>query len=424
MPPALLVMRQRIMRVTATVLAAGMATLAVVLPVSVPTITWLDVLTLLAAASVHAVAAMTVGRSWEPGGAACAAYLTAVVLLAGAGILASATPGSDAFWFLLIPIGLAALTMRPRAHGAITGMALLVYALAMTAGPGFELEWAVPRMVAGTIFAAVMGGLAHRLEQAIVAADGARGKLQEQFVELEQANLRLAELDRAKDAFVATVSHELRTPLTTVIGVSDTLELHWERMTAQQRETMVAQLGRNARGIESITSTMLDLARIERGGFVPAREAVDLAAVVEDAVLRLEPQLQSHDVRVEMADGARIASDAGLLSRVIDNLLLNAARHTPADTAIRVRVTAANEGTRLEVADGGPGMAPQQLARLGEWFYRGDAPGLHGAEGVGIGLALVNDILAALGTELEVDSEHGRGSSFSFVLPDGAAASA
>ena len=131
-----LAFRRRVVRVGGPPLAAGLLLLAVVLEFTDPRIIWIDVALLVAHAAAHAIAAVTVGRTWEPGGRVNFLYVLAIILPISGSFYHADTPQSDAFWFLLLPIGLSAVTMPRRGHVALTTIALASYLVVTPFGPG------------------------------------------------------------------------------------------------------------------------------------------------------------------------------------------------------------------------------------------------------------------------------------------------
>lgn len=417
-PAGLLAFRRRAISLSAGVLAAGMLLLAVVLEATNPGIVAVDVGLLVAAAAAHAAAALTVGRRWNPGGWVCLAYLVVITLLTGVSFMHADTPQSDSFWFLLVPVGLSAVTMPGRLHAAVTAFGLATYVVMTSFGPGLDLPLTASRLVSMALFGLAMHAFAGRLEQALIEADTARIELADQLAEVQRLNQRLTELDQAKDDFVSTVSHELRTPLTVILGLTGMLDTRFEELDPDQRRQLVARIGANARGLEGIVATLLDLARIERGGLAPVPGPVLLRAAAKESVMRLGPLLQDHEVVIDVPEAIEVWTDARLLERVLDNLVVNASRHTAAGTSVHLRSYVQGAAVRFEVADDGPGVSADELARLGEQFYQaGDRTHDGATDGIGLGLALVRDVLAALGSQLDIASEPGRGTTFSFVLP-------
>jgi signal transduction histidine kinase len=227
---------------------------------------------------------------------------------------------------------------------------------------------------------------------------------------------RLGELDRLKSDFISTVSHELRTPLTAIEGMGFTLEEQWRALDDELRRELLARLNANARTLHQIINTLLDFSRIEAGRMEVNVEMVPLLQHVEAVVGRLGSLLASHPVSVRVPDGLVVRVDPILLDRVIENLVANAAKHTPAETEVEVSADADGGEAVVRVADSGPGIPQAELRYLGDRFFRGGDPNRR-TGGTGLGLALVQELLRLHDSKLEIESEIGRGSQFSFRLP-------
>jgi len=228
---------------------------------------------------------------------------------------------------------------------------------------------------------------------------------------------RLGELDRMKNDFVSTVSHELRTPLTVIGGIAHTLDQRWDMLTEAQRRQLIERASSNARSLDEIISKLLDFSRMEVGKLEIVPVAVDLGAFVDGLVVRLGSVFAQHPVSVIVDDDVIVRADPALLERVVENLLVNAVRHTPPGTRVEVRAATTPTAAVVHIRDDGPGIPPEEVEHLGERFFRGGDPNTRRTRGLGLGLALVREILVLHGSALDVSSEPGRGSSFSFRLP-------
>ncbi len=408
--------RRRAVAVIAWSLAIGDALLALLLPVSQPTTT-LDAALLGVGVCMHVLAAATVSRWWEPGDAWGIAYVVGLVGLTTVAWYAAGDASSDTFWFYLVPIGLSAFANPLRRHVGVVLVVVTAFLAGGIAGPGLTGADAVPRLVALLVFATVLWLLTDRLGRALHGAEQARNELEAHLAEAQSVNDRLTELDRLKDDFVSTASHELRTPLTVILGFTQTMNKHWDRLDDEQRRALAERIEARARGLTSILDTMLDTARIQRGTLEADTGSVMVGGAIAAALERAEPLLRDHELAVHGDLDLDVVADARLLERVLDNLLANAARHTPAGTAVQVVVERTCDGVVVQVADDGPGIAPEEVDRLGEAFYRAGDRDRRAQEGVGLGLALVRQVLEAHGSELEICSEVGVGTTFSFTLP-------
>jgi len=225
----------------------------------------------------------------------------------------------------------------------------------------------------------------------------------------------LRAVDEMKTTFLQAVSHDLRTPLTTILGIALTLEHRAAGLSTSDLADLLHRLSGNARKLDRLLSDLLDLDRLARGTLTPRRTPVDLGAlvhrVVADAGVRDE-----HPVVVD-APPLHLSADAPKLERIIDNLLVNAAKHTPAGTSIWVRLRAQDDGgVLLAVEDEGPGVPPQLREQIFQPFRQGRTIADH-APGSGIGLALVAQFAALHGGDAWVQDRPGGGASFRVFLP-------
>jgi signal transduction histidine kinase len=234
------------------------------------------------------------------------------------------------------------------------------------------------------------------------------------FVHRDVSAVREAE--RAKDEFLALVSHELRTPLTSVIGYLELL-LDGEAgplVGDQRRFTEVAE--RNARRLLRLVGDLLVVAQAEAGRLGLATGPVDLEALALERIEAARPAAEAAGVALAArGEPVLVDGDRGRLGQVIDNLLGNAVRHTPAGGAVRLEV-ALRDGTALvEVADSGPGIPAAELPHVFGRFWRGR--GAHGTAGSGLGLAICQLIGEAHGGTVEAASPPGGGAVMRLRLP-------
>jgi PAS domain S-box-containing protein len=228
---------------------------------------------------------------------------------------------------------------------------------------------------------------------------------------------RLRTVDEMKNAFMAAVSHELRTPLSSILGFAMTLDR--EELTLEPEETreILRRLAKNARKLDRLLSDLLDLDRLNRGIVEPRRRPTDVGALVRRAVDECD-FLSGREVRVE-ADQLLVSIDGPKVERIVENLLANAAKHTPADTPVWVRVSPLDGGVLLMVEDAGPGVPEPLRASIFEPFSHG-TPVTH-APGTGIGLSLVARFAQLHDGRAWVEDRPGGGASFRVYLPAAAA---
>jgi PAS domain S-box-containing protein len=228
-----------------------------------------------------------------------------------------------------------------------------------------------------------------------------------------QAVERLHALDDMKDMFLQAVSHDLRTPLTSILGITLTLERTDMELPVEDRRDLVFRLASNARRLDSILSNLLDLERLKRGVVEASLNPTDVPKLVRRMVNEAD-FLSDRSVKVK-GDSVRAMIDGPKVERIVENLLVNAAKHTPPGTPIWVSVEADDEAVLIVVEDAGPGVDPVLREAIFEPFRQG--PGDHASPGAGIGLSLVARFAALHGGRAWVDSRDGGGSSFKVRLP-------
>ena len=218
---------------------------------------------------------------------------------------------------------------------------------------------------------------------------------------------KIAALSAAQERerrFTSDVAHELRTPLTALVAEAELLGEHLDRMPDDVRrpaELLVADVGR----LRRLVDDLMEISRLDAGAVAASAEPVDLRALV-DTVVR--DRGWNGRVQVEGA-GAKVTSDPRRIERVVANLVDNALEHGGGDATVLV-----GTGT-VEVADDGPGIPADQLPHVFERFWKGD-PARSGP-GSGLGLAIARENARLLGGDVEVASEPGRGTRFTFRLP-------
>ena len=234
-------------------------------------------------------------------------------------------------------------------------------------------------------------------------------------LEVEQEAVeRLRALDELKNSFLTAVSHELRTPLSAVLGSALTLERSDIELSSVDREALTSAVASNARKLAALLTDLLDLDRLRRGILEPLREPVDLGALVERVVVASDAQA-THPVTFD-AQPLTILVDGSKIERILENLLVNAVRHTPRGTPIHVAVRAVAGGAELVVEDEGLGVPDQLRAAIFQPFDRGRAASTD-VPGVGIGLSLVAKFSELHGGRAWVEDRVGGGASFHVFLP-------
>ena len=224
---------------------------------------------------------------------------------------------------------------------------------------------------------------------------------------------RLRALDEMKNTFLAAVSHELRSPLTSILGLSLTLERAPD-MRSDDRGELLRRLATNARKLDQLLKDLLDIDRLNRGIVEPQYRMTDIGALARRTIESLDA-LAGRDVIAE-TESVLVAVDPAKVERVVENLLMNAVRHTSGDRRIWLRVTSLDGGVLISVDDDGPGIAPELRDAIFEPFRQGPTASAH-APGTGIGLSLVGRFAELHGGRAWVDEREGGGASFRVFIP-------
>ena len=229
---------------------------------------------------------------------------------------------------------------------------------------------------------------------------------------------QLKQLEGMRRNFFANVSHELRTPMTVLQGYLEMTEdpdMIVGPMWSKAHGVMTEQLNR----MNSLVNQLLTLSKIEAAPMHELDEVVNVPAMLE--VLEKEATSLSgdkeHKLEFDIDKSLRVLADEDQLRSAISNLVYNAVKYTPAGATVKVRWYQTSQGACLDVSDTGDGIEPQHLHRLTERFYRVDKARSRDTGGSGLGLAIVKHALSHHDSHLEIQSEVGVGSRFSFTLP-------
>jgi two-component system phosphate regulon sensor histidine kinase PhoR len=263
--------------------------------------------------------------------------------------------------------------------------------------------------------------MTHRVTVSPIAGEGRTGVLAafEDITEIEQAG-------QIRRDFVANVSHELRTPLTALLGFIETLR-GAARDDAAARERFLAIMEREAERMNRLVDDLLSLSRVEAEERVRPTERIDIVAHLALAAAALRQVADAAGVRIEMTGDPGpviVAADPDQMAQVFQNLIENALKYAATGRLVRLHVAREprepvlrGPAVRIDVTDFGEGIDPIHLPRLTERFYRVDNHRSREKGGTGLGLAIVKHIVNRHRGRLRMDSEPGRGSTFSVLLP-------
>lgn len=227
----------------------------------------------------------------------------------------------------------------------------------------------------------------------------------------------LAESDRLKSTLLSSVSHDLRTPLAVIKGAVTNLlddDVGW---SPAARRDLLTTIDEETDRLNRLVSDLLEMSRIEAGALQQTRTWQDLSELILHVITRLQPRLAHHRIDVDLPDDLPPAPiNYSQIDHVLTNLLENASQYAPAETAISVRASMADDQVRVDVTDEGPGIPEGMHTRIFEKFVRTAAPERR-AEGSGLGLAICKGLVEAHGGRIWVEDRAGGGARFVFTLP-------
>jgi two-component system sensor histidine kinase KdpD len=242
----------------------------------------------------------------------------------------------------------------------------------------------------------------------------------EQLAAQVQAVLLQAETERLRSSLLASVSHDLRTPLAVITGASSSLIEAEDSLAQATRRELYQTIYDDANRLSRLVDNLLDMTRIESGSVVVNKQEHFIEEVVGSALSRLNKQLAGRQVVTHISpDLPLVPLDDMLIEQVLTNLLENVQKYTPPGSPIDVSAWRENKQVLVEVADRGPGLPEDELDKVFEKFYRGQAAALDGRRGAGLGLAICKAIVTAHGGRIWADNRPGGGARFCFSLPAG-----
>jgi PAS domain S-box-containing protein len=225
---------------------------------------------------------------------------------------------------------------------------------------------------------------------------------------------------RIRDQFLTVAAHELKTPLTTLRGYTEILRRRAEREhTLSERDQRALQIiDAQANRLHGLIDSLLDIGRIQAGGFNIEKKPLDLCSLVRRLVEESQPALEQHSIDLEcQVDALIVAGDAGRLEQVVHNLLQNAMKYSPSGGVVTVRLHRQHDRACLAISDQGIGIPEAAQAHLFQQFYRAPNVDEGHIQGMGIGLYVAKEIVTLHGGEITVVSQEGVGSTFTVSLP-------
>lgn len=305
---------------------------------------------------------------------------------------------------------------------AIGSAALVSYVLSRRLVRRLErLGTAVEGLASGALDRRVDEGPADEVGQLARRFNVMADQLQGTVAELDARTREAEEALAAKRELVANVSHELRTPLASISGHAESLLLLGEAADDGRRDESLAVLHREAQHLSRLVDDLFLLSTAESGGLRLTIRLVDLGEILPEIAATFRPlarQTRQITLVAEADSDLPLAlGDRERIVQVLANLVRNALRYTPEGGIVSIRAQRADGFVRVVVEDTGIGVVPDRLARIFDRFFRGDDARDRESGGAGLGLAIVRELVEAMGGRAAAESTPGEGSRFSFTLP-------
>ncbi len=246
-------------------------------------------------------------------------------------------------------------------------------------------------------------------------------QLNESNSELNEANAKLRELAGMKEEFLALTTHDLRSPLTVISGVISFFTSGRLGELSPEQKNMVAMMERNTQNLIELVNDLLDASKLESGTMRLDMASTDLHILVNELCETMGPIAKEKEIALEEElppDLRPVHADRAKLRRILVNLLSNALKFTPKGGRISFHAEDQGDGfMRVSVSDTGVGIAPEDTSRLFDKYEQARSRATRSEKGTGLGLYITRQLVELHGGKIKVDSEVGRGSTFSFTIP-------
>jgi len=227
------------------------------------------------------------------------------------------------------------------------------------------------------------------------------------------------EAERAKSEFVSTVSHELRTPVTSIKGYTDLLIMGAVGKLTEQQQDFLSIIKDNTDRLTVLVDDLLDISRIESGQIELVPDVMSVKEVTDRVLTEMKFRIEDRELNVQQdipPDLPNVLADTDRLMQIMTNLVANACQYTPIGGEFTISARTHGEKVHITVRDTGIGIAAQDMDKIFIRFFRADDPMVQEVPGTGLGLSIVKSLIEMHDEQIWVESELGKGSTFTFTL--------
>jgi two-component system phosphate regulon sensor histidine kinase PhoR len=225
--------------------------------------------------------------------------------------------------------------------------------------------------------------------------------------------------EEMRDQFVDTATHELRTPLANIKAYAETLALA-DVIDVEQQKQFLNTINSEATRLARFVDDLLSVSSMELGSLSLNKQVTELNRMLNEVLNKVRPQIQEKGLTFDVVLPEKMPEpelDKDKIATVLVNLLGNAVKYTPAGGRVTFRVNVTDQQLEISVEDSGVGIAPDELEKVFEKFFRSQDPRVQEQTGTGLGLALAQEVVRLHGGRITVESEINKGSTFTVLLP-------
>ncbi|MCD4813350.1 HAMP domain-containing histidine kinase [bacterium] len=259
------------------------------------------------------------------------------------------------------------------------------------------------------------------LEERIELSQALEKKVTARTIELEDTITQLKDLDEMKSYFLSITSHELRTPLTIIKGALNLLLTDGTKLSAERYKKYLSMAKSNADHLNLLITNLLDLSRLESGQMKLEVDHMDMVRLVRESMEEFREIAKKSFIRISGeidAETPRVLGDTGRIKQVLDNLLSNAMKFTPAHGEVKVKLNRVDESrVEIQVSDTGIGIEAWEKEKIFRKFQQAERSLTRESAGIGLGLTIVRDLIELHEGRIWVESEKGQGATFFVQLP-------